>query len=173
MKPESSLPHSQDLSIGPYPQSYQSSSYHHPISPGSILILYTNLRLRLTGGLFPFGFSTNNLHLFLFSPVRAIWPYNMISSDNSTYAFAKSTSYEAFVLQPLPIPCNFIFPRSLGPNFLLSILFTNTLSVYSSLNFGDQAAHPCRATGKVTVLYILIFTFLDSWREGRMFWTEL
>jgi hypothetical protein len=36
----------------------------------------------------------------------------------------------------------------------------------------DQVLHPYRATGKITVLYILIFTFFDSRREDRRFWAE-
>jgi hypothetical protein len=43
----------------------------------------------------------------------------------------------------------------LGPNILLSTLFSNTL------------------TGEIIVLYFLIFMFLDSKREDKKrFWTE-
>jgi hypothetical protein len=45
-----------------------------PVSLRSILILYTHLRLRLPSGLFPFGFLTNILYAFLFSPFRATCP---------------------------------------------------------------------------------------------------
>jgi hypothetical protein len=44
----------------------------------------------------------------------------------------------------------------LGPNILLSTLFSNTLSVCSSFNVRDQVSHPYRTTGKIIVLYILI-----------------
>ena len=43
----------------------------------------------------------------------------------------------------------------LGPNILLNTLFSNTLSLRSSLNVGDQVWHPFKATGKILVLYIL------------------
>jgi hypothetical protein len=32
--------------------------------------------------------------------------------------------------------------------------------------------HPYRTTDKIIVLYVLIFMFFDSRREGRRFWTE-
>jgi hypothetical protein len=46
----------------------------HPTSPRSIIILSTHLRLGLPSGLFP----TNNLYVFLFSPVYATWPAHLI-----------------------------------------------------------------------------------------------
>jgi len=48
----------------------------------------------------------------------------------------------------------------LGPNTLLNTLFSNTLSLRFSLNVSNQVSHPYKTTGKIIVLYILIFTFL-------------
>jgi hypothetical protein len=53
----------------------------------------------------------------------------------------------------------------MGPNIFFSTLFSNTRSLYSSLNVRDQVSQPYKAGGTVVVLYILIFTFLDSRRE--------
>ena len=39
---------------------------------------------------------------------------------------------------------------------------SNTLSLNSSLNVSDQVSHPHKTTGKIVVLYILVFIFLDS-----------
>jgi hypothetical protein len=50
----------------------------------------------------------------------------------------------------------------LDPNIPLSTLFSNTPSLYSSLNVSDQVSHPCKTTDKIIVLYILIFIFLDN-----------
>jgi hypothetical protein len=40
-------------------------------------------------------------------------------------------------------------------NILLSTLFSDTLSLCSSLSVRDQVSHPYRTTGKITVLCIL------------------
>jgi hypothetical protein len=51
------------------------------------------------------------------------------------------------------------FSQTFGSNILLSTVFSNTLSLYSSVNVRDQVSHLYRTTGKITVLYILIFKF--------------
>ena len=45
----------------------------------------------------------------------------------------------------------------LAPNILLITLFSYTPSLRSSLNVNDQVSHPYKTTGKITVLYILVF----------------
>ena len=59
--------------------------------------------------------------------------------------------------------CNFlqssVTSSLLGPNTLLNTLFSNTLSLPSSLNVSDQVSHPYNTTSKIPVLYIFIFTF--------------
>ena len=45
----------------------------------------------------------------------------------------------------------------LGLNILLNTLFSNTSSFLSSRNISDQVSHPYKTTGKIIVLYILIF----------------
>jgi hypothetical protein len=54
------------------------SALPHPTSPRSILILSTHLSIGLPSGLFPYGFATNNLYAFFFSPIRATWPAHLI-----------------------------------------------------------------------------------------------
>jgi len=46
-----------------------------------------------------------------------------------------------------------------GPDILLNTLFSNTLSFLSSRNVNNQVSHPYKTTGKIIVLYILIFKF--------------
>jgi hypothetical protein len=52
----------------------------------------------------------------------------------------------------------------LGPNILLTTLFTNTLSLYSSLNVRDEVSHPYKTTGRIMVLYI--FNLYDPIQQG-------
>jgi phosphate starvation-inducible membrane PsiE len=71
---------------------------------------------------------------------------------------------------------NFIllFSSLLGPNILLRTLFTNTLSLCSSLNATDQVSHPYKTTGRIMVfLYFNLYEFLDSKRQDKKkLWTE-
>jgi fumarate reductase subunit D len=50
----------------------------------------------------------------------------------------------------------------LGPNILLNIMFSNTLSFISSRNVNDQVSHPYKTIGKIIVLYILIFNLYKT-----------
>jgi hypothetical protein len=64
--------------------------------------------------------------------------------------------------------CNFLHDPSssfLGPNILFNTLFSKTLSLYSSLKVRNKVSHPYSTTGKIAVLYILIFSVL--YETGR------
>jgi hypothetical protein len=65
------------------------------------------------------------------------------------------------------------FSSSLCKNILLSTLFSNIISLRSSLNVGDQVAHPHKTTCKIIILYVLIFVFLDSNLEDKTLCTLL
>jgi hypothetical protein len=58
------------------------------------------------------------------------------------------------IRQFFPPSCHFIPHPSvlLGPNILLSVLFSNTLNLCSSLNLRDQVSLPYKTTGKIVVL---------------------
>jgi hypothetical protein len=57
-------------------------------------------------------------------------------------------------------------PSVLGPNILLSTLFSNTFNPLLSLNVSNQVSHPYKTTCKMIVLYILILIYLDR-KIGR------
>jgi hypothetical protein len=57
-----------------------------------------------------------------------------------------------------PYFISFLFDQ----NILLSTLFSNILSLGSSLNLRDQVSHPYRMTGKIIISYILVFMFLAT-----------
>jgi hypothetical protein len=53
----------------------------------------------------------------------------------------------------------------LAPNILLSALFSNTRSLRSSLNTSDHVSQPCKTTGDIIDLLILIFMFwIANWK---------
>jgi hypothetical protein len=72
--------------------------------------------------------------------------------------------------------CNFLHSpvtsALVGPNILLSTLCSNTLILCSSLNVRDQVPHPYKTNGRIMILYILTFQFLDGRREDRRLLTE-
>ena len=97
-------------------------------------------------------------HLYtpLFYPIRATFPAHLILLNFITQTIlgkqhrSLSSSLHSFLHSP-------VTSSLLGPNILLSILFSHTLSLRSSLNMSDQVSHPYKTTGKIIVLYILIF----------------
>jgi hypothetical protein len=87
--------------------------------------------------------------------------------DHPNYTWRTVQTTKLLFNSPLRPPVTLFI---LGPNILLSTLFSNTLSLCSSLNVRDQVSHPHRTTGKI--LHSQMFTFLESRREDRRFWTE-
>jgi hypothetical protein len=68
------------------------------------------------------------LHAFRFSPIRAMCPSHLIPN----YGCRRVQVVKLLVMQFSPLPCHII---PLGPKYsLLSTLFSNTVTLCSSLN---------------------------------------
>ena len=104
-------------------------------------------------------------------PISATCPANLKLLDflNRTMLIEEyrslSSSLCGFLHSPITSPV-------LGPNILLSTLFSNTLSLRSTLSVSDQVSHPYETTGKIIVLYVLSIKFLDSKLEDKRFCTK-
>ena len=141
MEPEGSLPLSRVPATCNYPETDRSS----PCSPYHFLSIHLNischLRLGLPSGLFPSGFPTKILHSNFLFPIRATCPANFVLFDLITRTILveqyRSLNSSLFSFLHSPVASSL-----LGPNILLSTLFSNTFSLRSSLNVSDQVAHP-------------------------------
>jgi hypothetical protein len=74
--------------------------------------------------------------------------------DHSNYTWQRVQVMKLFIMQFSSI----LTWSLIGPNILLSTLFSNTLSLCSSLNVRDQVSHPYRTTGKIVVLYVTSYS---------------
>ena len=83
-------------------------------------------------------------------------PISFFSILSPAQNWVSSTNHSSSLCNLLHSP---VISSLLVPNILLNTMFSNTLSFLSSRNVNDQVSHAYKTTGKIIVLYILIFKF--------------
>jgi hypothetical protein len=167
-EPGGSLSCSQEPSMDPILSKINIVLTTHPIFLRSILILSTHLRLRLLNDFVPSGFPTN----ILYSPILVSYipcPSHP-TLDHSNYTWRILQITKLLVTQFSPVSCHFIHFRS---KYSPQHPVLEHPQSMSPLNVWDRVSHPYRLTGKIIVLYSLIFKLLESRWEDRRFWTKL
>ena len=139
MEPGGPLPQAQQPATCPYPEPDQSNQCPIPL----LKIHFDNiprLQLGLPSGLLSSGFPTKTLYTPLLPPIRAACSAHFILDDLITrIIFGEYYRTLSSSLCSVHSPVT-SFPSD--PNILLSILFSNTLILFSSLNVSDQVSHP-------------------------------
>ena len=110
----------------------------------------------------PSGSSTKILYALLLHPYILHAPpisFHWIWTSEYLRFGEEYTSLSSSLCSLLRSPLTSSF---LGPNFLLITLFSDTLSLRSSINVRDQVSHPYKTTGKIMALYILIYLSSDG-----------
>ena len=100
------------------------------------------------------------------SPIRATCPTHLIFLDLITWTIL-GEEYKSLSSSLCSFLHSFVTSLLLGPNIRLNSPFSNTLSLHSFLNLRDQVSHPYMTTGKIVVLYVLMFKFLHRKLEDK------
>jgi len=142
----------------------------HPTSWRYILILSSHLCKGLPNSLFPSGLPTKTLYAPVLFHIHATRPAHLILHFITHTILGEQ--YRSLRSSLCSFLLSLVTLSFLGPNILPRTLFSNIISLCSSLNVSYQVPHPYKTTSKIIVLYILIFKFLDSKLEDKRFCTK-
>jgi hypothetical protein len=143
----------------------------HPTSRRSILILSFHACLVLPNDLLLLSFPTKTRYAPCPFSIHSTCPTHLILHDWITWIIL-GEQYRSFSSSFCSFLHSLVISSLLGPNSLLSPLFSSALGLHSSLSVSDQDTHPYKTTSKSIVLYILISTFLDSKLEDKRYCTR-
>jgi len=120
----------------------------HPTSWSSILILSSQLRLGL-----PSRISVRFPHQNPVHATRLPHTRYMPRPSHSRFYHPNDIGWGVQIIKLISmqfslLPCHLV---PLMPSILLNALFSNTLSLCSSLSVSDQVSHPYKTTGKIIV----------------------
>jgi hypothetical protein len=133
METEGSLPGTQETATGSISRArWIQSALSHPVSLRPVLILSLHLRLGLPSGLVPSDFPSEIFYAFLIFPVCVTCRAHRILHVLTTliiFGAARMLWNSSLCSLPQSPSTSFL----LGPNILLSTLFSNTLSLCTPL----------------------------------------
>ena len=165
MELKTSLPHSQVPATCPYPEPAWSS----PCSHIHFLMIHLNIILPSMPESPKWSFSVRFPHQ---NPVFTTCPAYLILFDFITQTIL-GEEYISLSYSLCSFLHSLVTSSLLGSNIHLNTLFSNILSLHSSLNVSNQVTHPYETTDNIIFSYILIFKFLDRQLEDIIFCTEL
>jgi len=161
MKPEGSLPYSQQPTAGTNHEPDETSPHLDTPFFSVLLLLIILLSLLCLGFpsiLFPSHVS-NSLYAFLYSSTAYL--YLSHSPSNNIHWAVQTTKLHIISSSPL-----------LRITASLSTLFSGSLGLYSSPKVRDQVQNPPKTRGKFMIVIFALLTFSNCRRDNKIFWTE-
>ena len=159
MEYKGSFLHSQELATCPYVEPINPVHALHPNSWRFVLIIFSHLCLGLPNGLLPSGLPTKTVYTQLLPPKHATRPASLIHLDLN-----HPNNICHLLHSPVTSPL-------LGPNILLCSVFSNTLSLCSSLSVSPSFIPMQHNKHNYSFVYLNLI-FLDGKPEDKKFCTE-